>query len=116
MRRRDWSEARAKVDQEGRCRVCGSSWRVEAAHVVPRSVAPNGGEHPDSIVPLCGDYVDHVTGKATKGCHSRYDDKSEGFSLEPYLTASEFEAAAAAAGSWGMAKRIISSSREVPDA
>lgn len=112
MIRRDWSQARRKVDTEGRCRVCGSSWRVEAAHVIPRSVAPNGGEHPDAIVPLCGDYVDHVTGQAVKGCHSRYDDKSEGLDLRPYLTAGELEAAVAAAGTWGMAERIISSDRE----
>lgn len=112
MRRRNWTEARAKVDLEGRCRVCGSSWRVEAAHVIPRSVAPNGGEHPDSIVPLCGDYVDQ-DGRAVKGCHSRYDDKSEAFDLRPYLTAGELEAAVAAAGTWGMAQRITGGGRDV---
>lgn len=111
MRRRNWSEARAKVDREGRCRVCGSSWRVEAAHVIPRSVAPNGGEHHDAIVPLCGDYVDQ-DGRAVKGCHSRYDDKSEGLDLRPYLTVQEYDAAIEAAGSWGMAERITSSNRE----
>ena len=113
MRRRDWTQARAKVDAEGRCRVCGSDWRVEAAHVIPRSVAPNGGEHPDSIVPLCGDYVDSITGNAIKGCHSRYDDKSNGLDLTPYLNDAELEAAVAAAGSWGMATRIVTSKRSV---
>lgn len=110
-KRRDWTEARAKVDREGRCRVCGRTWKVEAAHVIPRSVAPNGGEHANAIVPLCGDYIDE-SGKAVKGCHSRYDDKSQGLDLRPYLTVEEYDAAIEAAGSWGMAERITSSERD----
>lgn len=34
--RRDWSDARAKVAREGCCRACGSTWQLEAAHVVGR--------------------------------------------------------------------------------
>lgn len=63
--RRDWTEARAKVDYEGRCRVCGrSDVKLDAAHIIPRSMVPPdcGGEHPDNIVPLCAER-----------CHPAYD-------------------------------------------
>lgn len=56
MKRRDWSRARAKVEAEGRCRSCGrgeSAYRLEAAHIVPRSRVGIGGEDPRNIVPLC---------------------------------------------------------------
>lgn len=52
--KRDWTAPRAKVDEEARCRVCGSTVRLEAAHIIPRSqVAPGPGEDPRNIVPLC---------------------------------------------------------------
>ena len=63
--RRDWSKARAKVDREGCCRVCGTTARrIEAAHIV-------GREHDDKvvvpirIVPLCGPATDTTT------CHGK---------------------------------------------
>ena len=75
--KRDYTAGRAKVDEEGVCRVCGSSWRLEAAHVIPRSrVRPGMGEDPRNIVPLCGDQ-----------CHPAYDQGR--LDLLPYLTASE---------------------------
>lgn len=51
---RDWTEARAKVDREARCRCCGQSGvRLEAAHVIGRKHDDrNGLVHPDDIVPL----------------------------------------------------------------
>lgn len=52
--KRDWSKARAKVTEEGRCRSCGHAQGLEAAHVVPRSRVTVGGEDPRNIVPLCG--------------------------------------------------------------
>jgi len=77
--RRDWSDARVKVAEEGCCRLCGhipaSESLLEAAHVIGRKhdpilSGPNGGKyvyvHPDSIIPLCGPF--------THGnCHMRYD-------------------------------------------
>jgi hypothetical protein len=35
--RRDWTDARSKVDHEGRCRVCKRRGRLEAAHVIGRA-------------------------------------------------------------------------------
>lgn len=53
MSKRDWTEPREKVDQEGRCRVC-HRWPAEAAHIIPRSrVSPGRGENRLNIVPLC---------------------------------------------------------------
>lgn len=80
--RRDWATAREKVDAEGNCRVCGSTTRLEAAHVIPRSLTqpgPDQGESPDNIVPLCG---------GPGGCHARYDDERT-LDLLPYLTLPE---------------------------
>ena len=66
MKRREWTEARAKVEAESKCRFCGLSegeyyvgesgpsfCRLEAAHLWPRS--RGGTQNPDGIVPLCGD-------------------------------------------------------------
>lgn len=71
--RRDWSKARAKVDQEGVCRVCGSPHNLEAAHVVPRSLG--GGQGEDATIPLC------------RTCHRNYD--AFRLDLIPYLTHEE---------------------------
>lgn len=51
--KRDWSAARAKCDEEGRCRACGDTRGLQAAHVVPRSRVTIGGEDARNIVPLC---------------------------------------------------------------
>ena len=54
MKRRNWKEAREKVDLEGKCRSCGLvGSRLEAAHLWPRS--RGGLQEPDGIVPLCPD-------------------------------------------------------------
>jgi hypothetical protein len=54
---RDWSDALAKRDREGRCRVCGSRERVQMAHVIGREHDVKVGDgrwvNPDHIVPLC---------------------------------------------------------------
>jgi len=70
--KRDWSEARAKVDAEGRCRVCG--WgeglvKLEAAHVISR--AQGGTDDPRGIVPLCWE------------CHRAFDARR--LDLLPFL-------------------------------
>lgn len=78
MGARDWTAARAKVDDEGACRVCGqlSPVRVEAAHIIARGRVP-GPEAMDplNIVPLCGEH------------HAAYDHRQ--LDLLPYLTVEE---------------------------
>jgi hypothetical protein len=83
--RREWHDARAKVEREGRCRVCGSTRDLEAAHIIARRcdaemTGPRGGRylyvHPDTIVPLCGAFSE-------RACHMMYDRRS--LDLLPYL-------------------------------
>jgi hypothetical protein len=52
---RQWDDARAKVEREGQCRVCGTPYNVEAAHTVGREHdAPKPGAlcHGDGVVPV----------------------------------------------------------------
>jgi hypothetical protein len=75
---RDWTDARAKVEEEGCCRICKRTDRkLEAAHILGREhdepkVSKRNGEtlkelyvHPDRIVPLCGPFPE--------GCHGDVD-------------------------------------------
>lgn len=99
--RRDWAEPRRKVDEEGACRFCGRrDRRLEAAHVIPRSVAPGpANQGAVNVVPLCaGD----VTGP---GCHQRYD--AHEISLLGRLTVREEAAAVLVAGGLEAARRVI---------
>lgn len=117
--RRDWSGARAKVDEERRCRLCGRTayrlfsigLRLEAAHVVARrhdmSEPLRGPESwregyvsPDRIVPLCGPVGDSRT------CHDKYD--KHRLDLGHRLTAEEWAQAVADAGSPALAMRRVS--------
>jgi len=59
MKKRDWTQAREKVDAEGACRACGATGVLESAHLWPRSLG--GGQEPDGIVPLC------------RLCHEQFD-------------------------------------------
>ena len=105
MKRRDWREARAKVDAEdGRCRVCRHPG-AEAAHVIPRSLAPGVGENmgADNIVPLCG---------GPHGCHGAYD--RHDLDLLPYLTLPEQIAAVRQAGGIALAYRRTTNERTLP--
>lgn len=78
--RRNWTQARAKVDAEEVCRVCRSGVGVQAAHVVGRIYDPADGKvRPDDIVPLCPE------------CHMKYDGRA--LDLLPYLTHEEQAAA-----------------------
>jgi len=76
--KRDWTDARAKVEAEGCCRICKRSDRkLEAAHVLGRQhdepkVNKATGEtlkelyvDPNRIVPLCGPFPE--------GCHGDVD-------------------------------------------
>jgi len=71
--RRDWSAAHAKVEQEGRCRVCRSLTELDPAHIVPRSLG--GGQSDLAVVPLC------------RTCHTAFD--SHRLDLLPFLTYEE---------------------------
>ena len=91
--RKVWTDAHRKVEEEGKCRVCGAGEYLEPAHVIgqkcdPVLVGPKGGEykyvHPDAIVPLCGSFSE-------KNCHSLYDRRT--LDLLPYLNSDEEERA-----------------------
>ena len=91
-KRRDWKAARAKVDDEGECRVCRTGIGLEAAHVIGRSYDPPTGKvRPVDIVPLCGP------------CHRNYDARS--LDLLPYLTHEEQAAAVEHVGIIGALRR-----------
>lgn len=105
--RRDWRDARAKVDAEGRCRHCLISRGLEAAHVVGRRHDKPKREgskalwvNPDSIVPLCG-----LEGQR---CHARYD--AHELDLIGHLTAEEEARAVLDAGGLELARQRIAPS------
>lgn len=52
------NRARQKVEDEGRCRICGTNRGLEAAHIIARSStkAARGYDDPDNIVPLCREH------------------------------------------------------------
>lgn len=69
---RYWSDARVKVEREGRCRLCPEVYGLQAAHTIARAhderVELEDGScviyvDPDDIVPLCAQ------------CHSDYDSR-----------------------------------------
>ena len=76
--KRSWKEARAKVDRDG-CRLCGSYFAVEAAHLIARSRITTGGEDPRNIVPLCGN----------RGCEAHRSFDEGRLDILPYLTREE---------------------------
>ena len=96
-RRRVPPQALAKKDGAV-CRVCGNL-PVDAAHIVPRSVAPNAGETEDAIVPLCREH------------HRQYD--AGQLDVLPYLTLPEQAHAVTAAGGIVGALRITTGKRDV---
>ncbi len=96
--KRDWTHARAKVEAEGACRVCGSP-NVEAAHVIGREHDPELQELdgtpfvrvvlPEAVVPLCREH------------HTAYDHHE--LDLLPHLNLEEQERAVKDAGSIALA-------------
>jgi hypothetical protein len=101
--RRDWSDARQKVEDEGRCRRCYRfDVPLEAAHVIGRrfdrprvdgSTTSVLFVHPDSIWVACRD------------CHSKYDRHEIG--ILAYLTLAEQVRAVQDAGSIESARRRL---------
>lgn len=90
--KRDWDDARAKVEEEGCCRICKRTDRkLEAAHVLGREhdepkVSERTGEilqelyvDPDRVFPACGPFPE--------GCHG--DAEHRRINVLPYLTLEE---------------------------
>jgi hypothetical protein len=111
MIRRDWSDARQKVDDEGRCRRClrppSYDRALEAAHILGRKYDRPRVEgsttkvlycHPDSIVPLCAT-------PQGDGCHQLYDAHRIG--VLGFLTKEEQVRAVQDAGSIESARRRL---------
>lgn len=104
--KRDWTDARAKVEIEGRCRVCG--WEgegLEAGHIMGRRYdepAHTGTKtlyvNPLRIAPLCPAF-------APEHCHQSYDEKQ--LDLLSYLAVEEQAQAVLDAGSIESARRRL---------
>lgn len=110
--KRDWSDARRKVEDEMVCRVCGGNQDVQAAHVIGRecdepSVSVFDKQNtilyvaPDSIVPLCGQF-------SPLKCHVEYD--AHALDLLEFLTPAEQVQAVRDAGGIESARRRTSPS------
>lgn len=84
--RRDWTAAREKVTREGRCRYCGRTDTLQAAHVLSRKHDAGTLVNPNDVVPLC---LEH---------HQQYDHGKHGLELLPHLTYAEQAAAVAHVG------------------
>jgi hypothetical protein len=107
--RRDWSDARRKIEDEGRCRLCSATGiKIDAAHVLGRRYDRPRVEgsstkvlyvHPDSVIPLCSSTPDRV------GCHYRYD--AGEVSILAVLTPDEQLRAVTDAGGIELARRRI---------
>lgn len=96
--KRNWTHARPKLVKEGRCRVCGASESLQAAHTIGRAKQDvKEGEGmlvlPDAIVPLC------------QSCHESYDGRR--LDLLPYLTLWEQVSAVEAAGGIERARKRL---------
>jgi 5-methylcytosine-specific restriction endonuclease McrA len=92
-RRRDWTQARAKVDREAQCRVCGDGRDLQAAHTIGRTYDPiHGKVQAIDIVPLC------------PGCHRQYDGRT--LNLLPYLSHDEQAAAVGHVGIISALRRL----------
>lgn len=100
--RKDWALARAKVDAEGRCRVCGSTENLQAAHLIGQAKQDHEVDgkiivQPHSILPLCEPH------------HRAYD--AHCLDLLAYTTLVEQVAAVEAAGGIYLANRRLSGGR-----
>lgn len=122
---RFWDDARAKVDEEGCCRICkrppAPGRPIEAAHVLGREhdepmVSRSTGEilrvlyvAPDRIFPACG--------PSPSGCHGMAERKE--INVLPYLTLEEELQAIRDAGSIEAARirlEPVTHNREVREA
>ena len=100
--KRDMSAGRAKAEAEG-CRICGSTFAVESAHVIARSrISPGPAEDTLNIVGLCG----------FRGCDAHRSFDEGRLDLLPYLTREEQAYAVELVG-LAEAYRRITGSREL---
>jgi 5-methylcytosine-specific restriction endonuclease McrA len=76
MSRRVWTQAIAKVLEEGQCRNCGASEILDPAHVIPRSRIGTEGDDPRNIITLC------------RLCHQQFD-HGTGLDVLPLLSLAE---------------------------
>lgn len=106
---RFWDDARAKVEQEGACRICKrTDLKLEAAHVLGRAYdEPRIGASgqplkelyvdPDRIIPACGPFPEN--------CHGDVDLKR--IDLLPHLTIEEELRAVKDAGGIQAARTLL---------
>ncbi len=66
---KDSRAGKAKVEREGRCRVCGTRRGLNRAHLVAKG--QRGDDVAANIVPLCG--------SGTAGCHGALTDHRRGW-------------------------------------
>lgn len=112
---RVWTAALAKVQAEGRCRVCGEDRaKLDAAHTIGREhdhlidpEQPGMGRFVDplDVVPLCRRHHDEFDGRAS----TRLD-------LLPYLSKAEQAAAVRHVGIIGALRRLSGRSADGPGA
>lgn len=101
--RRDWTEAIAKVHDEGACRACGRGMgevKIEAAHLTERRYDKRSGYYvkPARIVPLCVD------------CHRIYDGPASdrgSLQMQAVINAEETEQMVEDLGSLALAWRRL---------
>jgi hypothetical protein len=104
--KRDWTDANAKVEIEGRCRVCG--WEgegLERAHIMGRRYdqpVHTGTRtlyvNPLDVLPLCPVF-------APEKCHHRYDHRE--LDLLPFLAPEEQTRAVEVAGGIEAARKRV---------
>lgn len=106
--KRDWTQARAKVEREGRCRYCksreGTNGELQAAHVI-------GREHDRPPKHVLGDrpavwlVFEQRTVPLCPFCHDAYD--AHEIDLLPVLTLEEQVQAVRDAGGLELARRRV---------
>jgi hypothetical protein len=80
---RQWEDARRKVEEEGRCRICGVE-PVEAAHLFGRVLDEVIGQTEDGKTLITIKYVDPLAvAPLCKRHHEDYDQKR--LDLSPYI-------------------------------
>lgn len=119
--RRDWTDARAKVDHAGRCRVCGLDVdqlaaigrSLEAAHTIGRTHDEPRPEVSESVLWVNPDHVVELCGPATSTatCHAAYD--GHRLDLLPLLTTDEQAAAVRSAGTIAAAVRRLTGGKTI---
>jgi hypothetical protein len=100
---RDWTRARAKVEEENRCRVSylgGCNGPLAAAHTIGRTHDETNVVMPNDVIPLCTQH------------HAEYDSRQ--ISILEAMTYSEQAAAVRKIGIIRALKRLTGGQRENP--